>query len=76
MGPMPCPLATTEEQPWNARKSIFSLASVIGGVLLVAFGMLALMADLQPLVGWVVLGSIGACIAGAMIVQWHHGHRG
>jgi hypothetical protein len=73
---MPCPLATTEQQPWRTRNALFSPASLLGGVVLVAFGTLALTLGSRPLVGWVVLGGVVAIIAGAAIVQWHHGHRG
>ena len=72
---MPCPLATREQQPWRTRKALFSPASLIGGVVLAAFGTLALV-SIRPWVGWAVFGLIGSIIAGAAVVNWHHGHRG
>jgi hypothetical protein len=72
---MPCPLDTTEQQPWHTRDALFSPASLIGGVLLVAFGTLALV-SIRPWVGLAVFGLIGSIIVGAAVLQWHRGHRG
>jgi hypothetical protein len=73
---MSCPLVTSEQQPWRTRKGFFSPASLLGGVVLVAFGALALVAGIRPWVGLVVIGAVCVIIAGAAIVQWRRGHRG
>ncbi|MET0326740.1 MAG: hypothetical protein ABW219_16095 [Ilumatobacteraceae bacterium] len=72
---MSCPLVTSEQQPWDTRKALFSPASLIGGVVLIAFGAIALV-GIRPWVGWVVFGVIAASIVGASVVQWRAGHRG
>lgn len=70
----PCPPAVT--QPWHTRDNVWSPASFIGGLLVVAFGVLALAAGLVPWVGYVTLGVVAAVIAGALVVQARRGHRG
>lgn len=73
---MGCPCAPAAEQPWRTRDSVFSPASIVGGLCLVAFGIVALVAGLHPWVGAVVFGVLGALIAGALVLELRRGHRG
>lgn len=69
-----CPPATVP--PWRTRDSWFSPASLIGGLVLIAFGVLAIVADRAPVVGWVVLAVVALAAVAALIVDARRGHRG
>jgi hypothetical protein len=72
---MACPVDEHEPQPWQTRNALFSPASLVGGLVLVAFGILALV-GIRPWIGWTVFGVVAAFIAGAAVLQWRRGHRG
>jgi len=72
---MPCPLASSQEQPWNTRHALFSPASLLGGLVVVAFGVLAL-TGIRAWVGLLVFAVLAVLLVGAGIVQARRGHRG
>ncbi len=53
-----------------------SPASVVAGLVVVAFGVLAAVASLRPWVGPAVIGVWLACSVGAGTWLWRSGHRG
>lgn len=74
--PRPCSCPPATVPPWRTRDSWFSTASLIGGLVLVAFGVLAIVADRVPVVGWVVLGVVAVAAVTALVVGAVRGHRG
>lgn len=73
---MACPCGLEVEQPWRTRNNPWSPASIVGGVVLVAFGVWVVAIGMRAWVGWLVLGVIGAAIVVAWVVQGVRGHRG
>jgi len=54
----------------------WSRASVVCGLLALAFGVMAISAGLCAWVGYAVLGSVGASVVLALVAQAVRGHRG
>ena len=73
-GACSCPPCTVP--PWRTRDSWFSLASLIGGLAMIAFGVMAVVADRVPLVGWAILGVVVGAAVAALVVNARAGHRG
>lgn len=71
-----CSCGIGEPPPWRKRDALDSPASVVAGVLIIAFGALALTAGKVPVAGWVVLGIWAALTVAATIRLVGIGHRG
>jgi putative Mn2+ efflux pump MntP len=72
---MSCPCGIAVGQPWHARKSLWSPASLIGGVVLAGFGVAALV-GFNRWLGVALLIGLGVAILVAAVVQGGRGHRG
>jgi hypothetical protein len=72
---VPCPCGLAVEQPWRDRDTVWSPASVVGGVVVIALGVISLV-SFNPLFGGVLLGVFGVAIVVAAVVQARRGHRG
>ena len=73
---MTCPCGLGTGQPWRTRDNIWSPASFLGGLVLVAFGILAIALGKVPWVGWALIGALAIAIVAAGVVQARRGHRG
>lgn len=71
-----CPCTPGAIQPWRARDHPFSLASFLGGIVVLAFGAAAIAADKVPWVGYLVVGLIAVAFAVALVLQARRGHCG
>jgi hypothetical protein len=49
---------------------------MIGGAVLLAFGVFVVIVDFRPWVGWLLLGALAAMIVVAGVLQAVRGHRG
>ena len=72
---MVCRCGLDVDQPWRDRDTVWSPASVIGGVIFIALGMCAIV-WFNPLFGGVLLGVFAVAIVVAAVVQARRGHRG
>lgn len=73
---MACPCGVEGTQPWRTRRDVWSPASLIGGLILVVFGVLILSWGVRPAAGFVLLGALGVSVVASWIVQARRGHRG
>jgi hypothetical protein len=62
-------------QPWRDRNTVWSPASVVGGVVVIALGIVSVVTA-NAWFGGVLLGVFGVAIVVAAIVQAKRGHRG
>lgn len=72
----PCACGGTDPAPWRLRDTPSSPASLIAGLLVVAFGVAAVGFSKVPAVGWVLLGLlVGLTVLGGIVTS-QQGHRG
>jgi hypothetical protein len=70
-----CPCGLAASQPWRDRNTVWSPASILGGVALIALGFVSLVSFNQWF-GGVLLAVFGLAIVIALIVQARRGHHG
>ncbi|MGI8755310.1 MAG: hypothetical protein ACR2MB_05515 [Acidimicrobiales bacterium] len=71
----PCPCGVSGVAMWRRRNMPWGPASLIGALILASFGVLAVVADLVPWIGWVVLGVVAASVVGSLVYDRIQGHR-
>jgi hypothetical protein len=71
-----CPCGKVVTVHWRRGSGFLGQASVICGVLIVAFGAFAATIGIRPLAGAVILGVLAAAIVVSIVVQFATGHRG
>jgi hypothetical protein len=71
---MPCPCGVDAEQPWRKRGHIWSPASFIGGLVLLAFGIAVALYG-KAWFGWTVVSLLGSSVVVASLIQAVRGHR-
>ena len=72
----PCGCGATDPAPWRRRDTPSSPASLIAGLLVIAFGVAAVAISTVPTIGWVLLGLLVGLTVLAGIVTFQRGHRG
>ena len=70
-----CRCGLDVDQPWRDRNTVWSPASVLGGVVLIALGVSAVV-WFNPVFGGVLLGVFAVAVVIAAVVQARRGHRG
>ena len=72
----PCSCDKVDLAPWRKRDALDSPASVVAGVVVIAFGVLAVQAGRVSSVGWILLGVLLGLTVLAAITWYQRGHRG
>ncbi|WP_328991199.1 hypothetical protein OG394_33605 [Kribbella sp. NBC_01245] len=71
---MACRCGIEVRQPWTSRDDVWSPASFVGGLVLLAIGFAVTLA-VREWFGWIVVGLLGLLVVIAWIVQATRGHR-